>query len=263
MLGIVLIDDDNEMRSDLSQLLARYLKFEELDAAVALESDGSDFRLDLIEKMDKFTNFLFFLDIELEKGNNSGFDLAIQIRQHLPLAKIVFLTSHDELALLALENRVSPLDYIIKKDMSEMMESIRKDISISLESEVVNTQLDENYFSYKIHNKYYKIKAEEVYYFESLSNENNIVILHAKDKVIEIDGNLKDIQKRNETDFFRCHRQYLANLKTATEYDHLQKRIFYGQKNQIYCPTSIRRAREIKKMIKKYPEKWQNLNFSK
>ena len=57
---------------------------------------------------------LFFLDMEIGEDKQAGLELASRIRATIPLAKIVFITTHDELSFVTLERRIAPLDYILK-----------------------------------------------------------------------------------------------------------------------------------------------------
>lgn len=69
-------------------------------------------------KKNDITNCLFFLDIDL--GTHlDGIDIAQQIRSDNEFAQIVFITSHQELAIKTLQRQIAPLDYIVKDSQEE------------------------------------------------------------------------------------------------------------------------------------------------
>ena len=61
---------------------------------------------------------IYFLDIQLSSkpDDKNGIELANLIRNKQKTAQIIFITTHDELALLTFEYQIEALDYIVKSN---------------------------------------------------------------------------------------------------------------------------------------------------
>jgi two-component system LytT family response regulator len=108
----LIIDDEPAARDDLRRLLAAHPEIAVTgeagriaDAQAILARDDYD---------------LVFLDVQLRGG--TGFDLVPSIR---PMARIIFVTAHDQYALRAFT--VNALDYLLKPvDAARLTESLRR-----------------------------------------------------------------------------------------------------------------------------------------
>ena len=121
----------------------------------------------------------FLLDIEFPNSKIKGIDLATKIRKNDLDAKIVFVTTHEELMPMIFERKVEPLDYISKeKGISVIKRKLYTDLDITVERLVKpeNTRLKE--FSFRIGSKQYNFDIDQINYFESLEHTTN-VFLHA------------------------------------------------------------------------------------
>lgn len=251
MLKVILIDDDVVQSKMLADTLKRYLEFEQLDAMIALVTTSPAQVLEYV-KNDPSASYLFLIDIELKSGKYLGVELARKLRQLLPYENIVFLTSHAEFSLTVLEHRIKPLDYIIKNsDMEVMLRSLWKDILLALKQNEYATPDDKDIFTYKLGQRYYKIEITDILFFESMPNQANTVILHAKDQVIEFNGSLKAIENNKLANFFRCHKSYLINLDNIYTFDRKRALVYFDAKETVECKVSFRKARELVKILKK------------
>lgn len=116
-LPIILCDDDTLLLSYYKSVIENWIMINDYEMKLVLATtDPEDIFLFL--KNNKLTNSLFFLDIDLGKQLD-GIDVAQRIRNDNEFAEIVFITSHQELALETLKRQIAPLDYIIKDEKTE------------------------------------------------------------------------------------------------------------------------------------------------
>ncbi|MDE7023761.1 MAG: LytTR family DNA-binding domain-containing protein [Ligilactobacillus sp.] len=248
MLNIVIVEDDLVQRMELVSFIKKYVAFEDLDAEVVLDTDSSQNTLDFTARNDS-KDFLFFLDIGLASNKLAGIQLAKELRTKFPHADIVFLTSHVDLSLLALRNRIASLDYI-GKDMNEkdIQNSIRKDIKLALNN--LQYVRKRETFTYKHRNKFLNIPLDDIYYFESDSTGYNPTILYGKNRAISVPYTLKSIEKAHPR-LFRCHRSYLVNLENIVSYNYTERKIYFDIEEKISCPVSIRKISALIQLLKK------------
>lgn len=251
MLKVILIDDDVVQSKLLADTLERYLKFEQLDALIALVTTSPEQVLEYV-KNDPSASYLFLIDIELKPGKYLGIELARKLRQLLPYENIVFLTSHAKFSLTVLEHRIKPLDYIVKNsDMEVILRSLRKDILFALKQNEYATPEDKETFTYRLGQRYYRIEIADILFFESIPNQANTIVMHAKNQVVEFNGSLKAIENNKLADFFRCHKSYLINLANVYTFDRKRALVYFDAKATIGCKVSFRKARELVKILKK------------
>lgn len=252
MLEIIIVEDNVEQREFLREMISRYVSFEELDAKITLDTASPDEVMEYLKENNNGNPHLYFLDLEIAGEKVSGFKLASTLRENNPFDEIVFITGHQDLSLLAFEYRVKPLDYIIKENWDNVLASVRKDIKLTLKSIEKRNIVDTKIFVYKIRNQYFNIPINEIYYFESVINKPNAVIMRAKNQIVEFRGSLKKIEEYQKKDFFRCHKGYLVNLNKIASFDMNLGEVYFNSEKTIKCLVSTRKSRDIVKILKKF-----------
>lgn len=132
MIRIALCDDNKEDMLQLHQKIVEWYRENSKNQSVSItEYSDSVYLSSVIDAGDSYD--VFFLDVEMPKVD--GFQLADKIRNKLPAAIIVFLTSHSELASDGYKFRA--LRYVFKLVLSqklpEALEAVQKEFS-ALES---------------------------------------------------------------------------------------------------------------------------------
>ena len=132
MIRIALCDDNKEDMLQLHQKIVEWYRENSKNQSVSItEYSDSVYLSSVIDAGDSYD--VFFLDVEMPKVD--GFQLADKIRNKLPAAIIVFLTSHSELASDGYKFRA--LRYVFKLVLSqklpEALEAVQKEFS-TLES---------------------------------------------------------------------------------------------------------------------------------
>lgn len=132
MIRIALCDDNKEDMLQLHQKIIEWYRENSKNQSVSItEYSDSVYLSSVIDAGD--SHDVFFLDVEMPKVD--GFQLADKIRNKLPAAIIVFLTSHSELAPDGYKFRA--LRYVSKLVLSQKLpkalEAVQKEFS-ALES---------------------------------------------------------------------------------------------------------------------------------
>lgn len=132
MMRIALCDDNKEDMLQLHQKIIEWYRENSKNQSVSItEYSDSVYLSSVIDAGD--SHDVFFLDVEMPKVD--GFQLADKIRNKLPAAIIVFLTSHSELAPDGYKFRalryVSKL--VLSQKLPEVLEAVQKEFS-ALES---------------------------------------------------------------------------------------------------------------------------------
>ncbi|MFD1419217.1 response regulator transcription factor [Companilactobacillus keshanensis] len=192
---------------------------------------------------------LFFLDMEINSNKMAGLEAATKIRHQVPLAQIVFITTHDELSIVTLERRIAPLDYILKdKGFDDIKERINNDIqSVQLNIEKY-THYSQNLFGYKIGERYFSIIMDDVIMLLTEKSAPGKVTLIAKNQRAEFIGSLNALEEQY-TNLFRCDRSYLVNLENINSFDSSKKELSFIDGST--CKVSFRKTKELTEKIKK------------
>lgn len=132
MIRIALCDDNKEDMLQLHQKIIEWYRENSKNQSVSItEYSDNVYLSSVIDAGD--SHDVFFLDVEMPKVD--GFQLADKIRNKLPAAIIVFLTSHSELAPDGYKFRalryVSKL--VLSQKLPEALEAVQKEFS-ALES---------------------------------------------------------------------------------------------------------------------------------
>jgi two-component system response regulator AgrA len=252
VLEIIILEDWQHKLTWISNFIKRYTEFEELDTNIKLVTNDVQ-EIKKIVQLCTDQNVLLFLDVGSIENDHNIVELGKYIRHCLPLASLVFITEKDNLSTLILEQRLVPLDCIYKiKPVDVIEEAIRQDINVALELVVSHMKSNPEKFVYKLRARYYDIPMSEVLYIASKPNHVNRVVLYAKNIIVEINDSLSSIEKRHQN-FFRSHKGFVINLMSVNYFDIRLNRVYFDDENQIWCPLSVRKKQNFKKV-------WQRIN---
>ena len=195
-----------------------------------------------LEKND-VSHGIYFLDIDLEASIN-GIELAEFIREKDPLGKIIFITTHDELAPLTLEKKVEPLGYIIK-DKENMKKQIIECINLSYERYISSLSSKKKILTFSIAKKVFNIDLDTVLFIEPSIMAHKL-ILYTEHNQYEFYGKLNDYEK-NYPDLFRCHKAFLINPKKIESVDFKKREIYF--EHELRCNFSAIKRKSLEMLI--------------
>ena len=126
MLSLILVDDEQQIRESISELLDwKKLGFNFLGAA----ENG----LDALQLIEKKTPDVLITDIKMPVMD--GIELAQRVREEYPTIKIVFLSGYDEFEFAVSGIRLNIASYLLKPISKQELESTLEELRIDLEME--------------------------------------------------------------------------------------------------------------------------------
>ena len=240
----IYICEDNQKQLDLFQkYISNTIIIDELDMKIVHASPDPNA---LLQKMLTAENTgAFFLDIDL-KADMDGLELAQRIRKIQPRCFIIFITSHSEMSFLTFQYKVEALDFIIK-DSREHIKSKIHECLLDVEKKYISMNNTVNrVFVIHQNDRSITIDYDDIICFETSKNIHK-VLLHAKKRVIEFSGQLKDIEKQLDRRFYRCHRSYIINRDHILEVDFTA--LAAAMDNGESIPVSVRSKKGLKKIM--------------
>lgn len=220
MFPIYLLEDDEAQRVEYISIIKNIIMIKEYDMQLVVATG------DLQELMNNIVNSkegLFFLDMEIGEQTQAGLNLADEIRQQLPFAQIVFITTHEELSFLTLERRIAPLDYILKEQgLDDIKQKIVKDIDATQTILKTETVQHKDILGYKIGTRFFSVPINDVIMLSTNKERPGSIRLTAKNKVADFPGNLNSFENKY-SQFFRCDKSALVNVDYIDSYDYQKK----------------------------------------
>jgi len=208
MLSVFICEDHPKHREHIKKAVKEYITTIDYDIKLALAADGPTSVLDYLSGNPDTTG-LYILDVELKHEMN-GIDLASVIKEKDRNSKIVFVTTHSELAYLTFSQKVDAMDYIIKDSPKDVEERVIECIDKAYNEYLYDKVSSRRYYSLKSGGEHWKIPVDEILYFETHPSVRHRVILHMKDSQIEHRCLISEIADR-EPEFIRCNKSYVVN----------------------------------------------------
>lgn len=240
----IFICEDNKKQLDLfTTYISNLILIEGFDMKIVQAT--SDPHQLLKEILTAENTGLFFLDIDLRSDMN-GLTLAQRIRQIQPRCFIVFITSHSEMSFLTFQYKAEALDFIVK-DSAEHIKSKIHECLLDVNSKYTSSNNNvTRTFTINQNDTRIVIDYNDIIFFET-SNNIHKIILHARKRVIEFTGQLKDIEQQLDYRFYRCHTSYIINKDNITDIDF--KELLVHMNNGETCPVSVRKKKGLKKLV--------------
>lgn len=242
-LPIILCDDDIMLMTHYKQIIKNLIMINDYDMELVLVTTDPHDVLMYHHKAN-LTNCLFFLDIDLGK-NLTGIDVAQLLRKENEFAKIVFITSHQELALETLKRQIAPLDYIVKDGKTEKQQ-IENILKICNEQTVINHKSNLRHVSFAIGSRNFKIDLASIYFLETSVTPHK-VILYGENMMYESYGKMNELEKEYP-ELLRVHRSFLINTNQIRSVDFKTRRIVFPE--EYTCDFSISKTKVLKMNLK-------------
>lgn len=244
---IILCEDQLIQLNQLDTIIKNFILFHNDLFQVVLKSQSPFEVLDYMKKFEPRQG-IYFLDIDLNAQIN-GIQLAEAIRKKDVLAKIIFVTTHDEMMPITIKKRIEALGFVEK---TPDLEKYRAEIVelLLLAQERIDSIKNEQHqsFTFSVGSQVFTLDLNEVYFIES-SDLPHRVILFSKNGEYEFYKKLSELEKNYPT-LCRVNRSCLANLKTAKEIDFKSRKIYFDFDMDLVRYFSIGKANKIKDFIK-------------
>lgn len=186
---------------------------------------------------------LYFIDIDLHKEIEGGFNGAKKIREIDKDGLIVFVSSHYELALKSYKYLVNAYTFINKNDDLETFTTeIANCVSAYNNSKALTNTSD--FISIETKSNIFRLDPSLICYFESIGMHK--IAIYGISFYKEFYGSLSEILPLHQS-FKRVHHSYIVNINNITDIDRKNKLIKTKSRNQI--PISRKYYKEITQLI--------------
>ena len=239
----ILICEDNKIMLDIiHKTIANYTMIHDWNNVTIFPTNNATETLEIInsEKID-----FFFLDIDLGNNEINGIELGRKIRDIDPFAKLIYITSHDNMQNIILQKMISPFAYILKnKDSLEQeIHSVLEAVYSQYKKEII-TNPTTNKIPIKIGTRQLFFHIDDILYFETFGNHKISIVLK-DNKNYSFYGKLSEIVQLNKKLIY-CHKSYIMNIDNILEIEK-DKIVFTSNVELLLSENAIRK---IKKTIK-------------
>ncbi len=225
----VAICDDEKILVDIEEIAGRFFRLNCIDNKITTYQSSENLQYDL---QDGVVYDLFLLDIEMPGIH--GMELAKEICERIPSAKIIFITSHPEYAITAYEYSV--FRYIQKTMLHEKL-------FLALEDYYKLYALEKKeYYMIKIKNYLEKIPYRSIFY---ILKEGKYSVLYLEgERTVSVRKSLKQVfEELGQEYFYFADRGCIINLANVIGMD-TGKILFPGQQNVTINKTSWKEFKE-------------------
>ncbi|MFD3156905.1 LytR/AlgR family response regulator transcription factor [Haloimpatiens sp. FM7330] len=228
MLEVMICEDNKVHRAKLKQLVENTILREKLDLKIAICTENPKEIINYIENNNR--TGIYLLDVDL-KNNINGIRLGEKIRELDSFGYIIFTTTHLEMSYLAFKYKVEAMDYVIKDD-DDFKERVNSCILKSYNT-YHKGRHKEDYITINTDTRVINIRPSDILFIETTGTPHKIRI-HEENRQIELYANLKDIQEKLTSNFYRCHKSYIVNKDKIEEIDKKYKKVIMINGEECY-----------------------------
>lgn len=241
---IILCEDSPQQLANLKETIKDYMLFHDNQFELAFSSANPHEIQTFIEEH-QIQKGIYFLDIDLSSDMN-GIDLAQWIRNYDVGAKIIFVTTHTEMAPMTLKRQVEALGFITKDEYDKMRSEIFQNLELAYQR-IEQTALEDenlNVYSFKIGNETLNFNEKDIILIES-SDKAHRVNLITKDGQYEFFDNIGNLEK--ETNLIKVSRSLLINPQNIERIDFKMRIIYFN--NEMQRPFSMSKTKALRQAI--------------
>jgi len=239
MLNIIICENNKSYKLRTYDIVNQYMMKSNIKYKIKTFESYSNTLKQFIKEPNDGHN-IYILDIELD-NDDSGIDIANDIRSHDFDSIIILETGYTELMSEAQKLRLNILDYVYKtinydKNIIELLE---------LSLDIFNLRKS---VKFKIDKVDYNIKYNDVNYIETDSLER-ICIIHTKNEKYEVKKPLNYFEKQLNSTFYKINRGCIINTKNIFKCDYDKNIIKFSNKETLKGMISIRNMRGLKEHV--------------
>jgi Response regulator of the LytR/AlgR family len=199
MISIAICDDDIYVSEDICQKVEIFAKQADISVNLEVFGDGRDIVDDIVNgsRYD-----IIFMDIEMRYMN--GMVAAQKIREIDKTALLIYVTNHSQYAIEAY--KVQPFRFLVKPYDEKML----RQYFLTALKEILREDL---YFRYSVNKKSYKVRLQDILYFES---QGRVAFIVSEFGIRKFNAKLNSIENMladSKSEFWRVHQSYLVNRK--------------------------------------------------
>ena len=220
MLHVLICDDDPRHRAKMESIITKHIATADVQMELIVSASGPEEVLEYLKKHpDK--RGLYFLDVDLQHEID-GITLGVEIRKTDPLAKIVFVTTHEELAHLTFKQKVKALDYIVKDRPEDVETRTIECVREAYRRYMQEKDAEPKFFTVNTNGALWNIPHDDILFFETHPRITERMILHMENNEIDFRGIISKIESL-VPEFYRCHKSFLVNPSKIARVDKVTK----------------------------------------
>ncbi len=200
-------EDEPQQLKSLVAMIEKYIMIENLDMQVV---QAVTTPAPLLQDLDDQHQRLYFLDIDLGQAM-SGIKLANRIRQVDVNCKLVFVTTHAELALETLQYQLEPLAFILKDQPDNVQGQVIQAIQLAQQRWQQASPVAKPFLTFKTIDQLRTVQVAEILYFETAKVPHKLIV-HLANAHFEIYGTIKTVAKQRD-EFYRCQQSIVVNCQ--------------------------------------------------
>lgn len=240
MLRVYVCEDIPSQRDKMRKIVENVILMEDLDMELTAVTGDPRELLEQVKQNEEVG--IYFLDIDL-KSEMNGLELAKEIRKYDPRGFIIFVTTHSEMSYMTFIYKLEAMDFILKDNSEEIGKRVYQCILNANQRFASTHNKAQAVFAIKVNDKLFTINYEDILFFETSQNVHK-VILHCKNRILEFNGKIRELEENLDDRFYRCHRSYLVNKDNIREIN-LQERVIYMENGE-QCLISSRMMKGLK-----------------
>lgn len=220
MINFVICDDHKEIVKSVCNAIDKVMMKNNLAYKKHTFNDYNKRFLDLIET--DLTSRIYILDIEVPSA--SGIDIARKIRKTDINSIIIFLTSHNELGSVLLQDEIMFLTFICKfNNMEERLSSaLNKAIDMLGNKQAVR---------FEDHNILYTIPLNSILYI-SKDTINRKTIIVTENNTFNVNKNMYEIVELLDSRFKQAHRSCFINMDKVIKIDKKNNEVLFSNNSK-------------------------------
>ncbi|MFC6202066.1 LytTR family transcriptional regulator DNA-binding domain-containing protein [Lactiplantibacillus nangangensis] len=240
---MIICEDNPELLNLYTIIIKKYMTEHPNDPLRLRLATTNPNEVESVLKPQHYPDTIFLLDIEFANSKIRGIDLATTIRQHDAHAKIIFITTHEELKPLTFQRKINPLDSINKEiGLAEIQIRLFKDLATVFKQNQATTLFD-----YRLGTQCYTIPTNQVDYFE-VAETGTKTRLHARHEITEFRESLANIVKRWPT-LVSINQELLINADNLQTIDQANHTLHFQDGLKLLIMLTNRELQALQKAI--------------
>lgn len=241
---VLICEDDLYQLQQVDSIIRNYIIFHDEQFKLGIPTQNP---FDILQYVNKFSinGGIYFLDIDLKSSIN-GIELAKKIKELDIDARFIFITTHDEMAISAMQLEIRAFDFILKdQKLDEFMDQIRNSLIKAQKDIEITKNNHKQLFSFSIGNTTNNINMDDVIYITT-SDIPHQVDLYTIDSKFSFYSNLNDIGNKY-SNLFRSKRSCLVNpinIRNINYSKHTLELI-----NGVIIKFSLRKSKELRSIL--------------
>lgn len=221
MVNFILCDDNEHIRKLNEAIISKIVMPYDFDCEI---HSFDKYNMKLKNLINEPKDFKIYI-LDLEMPGKSGLEIAKEIRKVDWDSIIMILTSHDELELSILKQKLLILDFVSKFDNYE--ERLKENIKMFVNK--INTQ---KVLSFKQHNEHHHVKLNNILYvYRDNATEKTVVVTIEDEYAIR--ETLSSIANKLDFRFVQTHRACFVNIDKIESVDFKNNIIYLNNDSSI------------------------------